>query len=117
MDVAEVPVSRTVREWTWRCRAPGSTSALDTASVGEGVDVGATGVFSPVLDGRELSFFAVSGEDGSPTIVDDDTGSTWNIFGEAVDEELTGSRLEQLVHIDTFWFAWIAFHPASVVAG
>jgi hypothetical protein len=30
--------------------------------------------------------------------------------------ELAGRQLGQLVHIDTFWFAWIAFHPASATA-
>ena len=95
---------------------PGSTSALDAAVVGQGVDVGATGVFSTTLDGRELTFSAETDADDAVTITDEETGSTWNIFGSAVAGELAGHQLEQLVHIDTFWFAWIAFHPASSVA-
>ena len=93
---------------------PGSSSALDRATVSGGVDVGATGVFSPVIDGEELTFSA-STELGVVTIRDEETGSTWNVFGEAVAGELAGTRLEQFVHIDTFWFAWIAFHPNSDV--
>jgi hypothetical protein len=96
---------------------PGSTSALDADAIGRGVDVGATGVFSSTMDGRELTFSAATVADGSAIITDDETGSTWNIFGVATDGEFTGRQLEQLVHIDTFWFAWIAFHPASAVAG
>jgi len=96
---------------------PGATSALDTEAVGDGVDVGTTGVFDPELDGRTLTFSSATGEDGTPVIVDAETGSTWSIFGEAVAGELAGRRLDQLVHIDTFWFAWIAFHPDSSVAG
>ena len=96
---------------------PGSTSALDAEAVGRGVDVGATGVFSATVDGRELTFSSTTDVDGAVTITDDETGSTWNIFGKAVDGELAGGQLEQLVHIDTFWFAWIAFHPTSSVAG
>ena len=87
---------------------PGSASALDASAVSEGVDVGATGVFSPVVDGRALTFVV---DDGA--ITDNETGSTWNIFGEAIGGELAGSKLDQRVHIDTFWFAWIAFHPDS----
>ena len=95
---------------------PGANSALDTASVRDGVDVGTTGVFDTALGGRRLTFSAAIGDDGESTIVDAETGSTWNIFGEAVSGELSGQRLEQLVHVDTFWFAWIAFHPDSRVA-
>ncbi len=90
---------------------PGSASALDASAVSGGVDVGATGVFSPVLSGQSLTFAVADG-----VITDNETGSTWNIFGEAIDGELVGSQLDQRVHIDTFWFAWIAFHPDSVIA-
>jgi hypothetical protein len=90
---------------------PGSASALDASAVSAGVDVGATGVFTPVLDGRTLTFNVDNG-----VITDNETDSTWNIFGKAVAGELTGSHLDQRVHIDTFWFAWIAFHPDSAVA-
>jgi len=96
---------------------PGSRSALDAETIGRGVDVGATGVFSTTMEGRQLTFSVAKGADGSATITDGETGSTWNVFGEAMAGELAGRQLEQLVHIDTFWFAWIAFHPASAVAG
>ncbi len=95
---------------------PGSSSALDSAEVSGGVDVGATGVFSPVVDGQTLTFTSEVDADGSATIVDAETGSTWNVFGVATSGELAGSQLDQFVHIDTFWFAWIAFHPDSAVA-
>ena len=90
---------------------PGSNSALDTADISFGEDVGTTGVFVPEVDGQRLTFAAADG-----AITDDQTGSTWNVFGEAVAGELAGAELDQLVHIDTFWFAWIAFHPDSEVA-
>ena len=94
---------------------PGSGSALDGEEVSGGVDVGATGVFSPIIDGRTLTFSAETTEAES-LITDDQTGSTWNVFGEATAGELVGTRLEQLVHIDTFWFAWVTFHPDTAVA-
>lgn len=95
---------------------PGSASALDEAQVSGGVDVGSTGVFSPDVDGQSLTFTSTTEEDGSVEITDAETGSTWNIFGEAIAGELAGTQLDQFIHIDTFWFAWIAFHPDSAVA-
>ena len=45
-------------------------------------------------------------------------GHQAGVFSPMVDgRELAAGRLDQLVHIDTFWFAWIAFHPSSSVAG
>lgn len=90
---------------------PGSASALDAGSVSDGVDVGATGVFNPVVDDQVLTFAADNG-----VITDVETRSTWNIFGKAIDGELLGRQLEQRIHIDTFWFAWIAFHPDSDIS-
>ena len=95
---------------------PGSVSALDDGQVSGGVDVGSTGVFSPIADGRTLTFESSAAADGAVEIIDEETGSTWNIFGEATAGELAGTQLDQFVHIDTFWFAWIAFHPDSAVA-
>ncbi len=90
---------------------PGSASALDASEVSGGVDVGATGVFTPVVGGETLTYSALNG-----VITDAETGSTWNIFGEAIDGDLAGTQLDQIIHVDTFWFAWIAFNPDSTVA-
>lgn len=90
----------------------GTASALDSPSIAEGVDVGSTAVFSPVVDGRPLTFTA----DGN-RFVDAETGSTWNLFGEAVDGDLAGTQLDPVVHVDTFWFAWSTFRPDTVVVG
>ena len=86
----------------------GQATALEADSVGEGRDVGSTAVFLPVIDGAELTFSA-EGEG----FVDEQTGSTWNIVGEAVDGPLTGTRLEQINHLDTFWFAWATYQPGT----
>jgi hypothetical protein len=90
---------------------PGTASALDGSSVADGQDVGATGVFVAVsADGRPLTF-SLEGE----RVVDAETGSTWNVFGEAVDGPLVGQRLEPVEHLDTFWFAWATFQPETEV--
>ncbi len=89
---------------------PGASSALDAGSVSDGFDLGATGVFSPQLDGRRLTFEA-SGSD----FLDSESGSRWNVLGRAVSGPLAGRRLDPIVHGDDFWFAWAAFKPATRV--
>jgi hypothetical protein len=89
---------------------PGTASALDAGDVAGGDDIGATGVFVPIVDGRALTF-AGDGDE----FVDDQTGSTWNLLGQAVDGPLAGSTLDAVAHVDTFWFAWSAFRPDSAI--
>lgn len=100
VDLAGEPVT----VW-WK---PGTASALEAGSVAAGRDVGATGVFRPVLDGRELIFTA----DGDG-FVDDATGSRWDILGTATSGPLQGRRLDPLAHVDTFWFAWASYLPET----
>ncbi len=82
----------------------GTLSALDSGTIANSRDVGATGVFDPNLDGRKLTFRSEGG-----TILDQETGSEWNILGQAVKGDLTGSTLAPVVHANHFWFAWAAF--------
>ena len=89
---------------------PGAASALDAASIAQGRDVGATGVFDPVVDGRELRFEA----DGD-AFVDDATGSRWDVTGLAVAGPLAGTRLTPIPHDATLWFAWAAFRPDTEI--
>ncbi len=84
----------------------GEASALDTSDISAGRDVGTVGVFSPIVDGQELTFTA-EGE----SFVDDQTSSTWNVFGEAVAGTLSGTTLEPVTFVRTFWFSWAAFRP------
>ena len=87
--------------------APGTASALDTASISDGADVGAAGVFRPVVDGRTLTLTP----HGDERFRDEQTASTWTVLGEAVDGPLTGTQLERVPHDDTFWFVQYAFRP------
>jgi hypothetical protein len=89
---------------------PGTASALGAQVVADAEDVGATGVFDPNLDGQKLTFRA----DGN-TIVDEETGSTWNILGQAVEGPLAGEELDEIVHGDHFWFSWAAFKPDTII--
>jgi hypothetical protein len=85
---------------------PGTVSALDGFSVSDGQDVGSAAAFSPVLDGRRLTF-----RTEGAAIADDETGSQWNVLGQAVSGELAGRTLEPIVGINHFWFSWAAFRP------
>ena len=89
---------------------PGARSSLDGFAVGEGREVGTTAVFEPVAGGRTLTF---ESRDGA--IVDQQTSSTWNALGKAVDGPLAGTALTPVVHTSTFWFAWSSFHQGTRV--
>ena len=72
--------------------------------------VGSSGVFEPFVDGEKLTFQFLD-----DVIVDEETGSRWNILGEAVDGPLRGSRLKAVVHGNHFWFAWAEFNPETSI--
>jgi len=91
---------------------PGTRSALDGNVIAASRDVGATGAFSALLDGDRLTF-SFDGEN----IVDDATGSVWNIQGHAVSGPLEGQTLTKIVHADHFWFAWGVFKPTTRIYG
>jgi Protein of unknown function (DUF3179) len=91
---------------------PGALSALDEHEIRRSRAVGATGVFDPVIDGRRLTF-----EPASEGFRDRETDSTWNLLGHAVKGPQAGRRLTAIPHVDAFWFAWAAFHPATSVYG
>ena len=87
----------------------GVSSALDTTRIANGDDVGATGVFVPLVGKQELTFVKERG------FVDEQTGSHWNIVGQAILGPLKGKQLERLVHADQFWFSWGAFRPDTLI--
>ncbi len=87
---------------------PGTASGLDAGGVADGFDLGASGVFSPELDGRDLTFKAAGSD-----FLDVETGSHWNLLGHAVSGPMAGRQLTLIVHGDDFWFAWAAFKPAT----
>ena len=88
----------------------GQATALESGEIAGGRDVGSVGVFIPEAGGGALTFVA---EDGG--FVDEQTGSTWNVFGEAVEGSLAGTELVEIPHLDTFWFAWFSYNPGTVL--
>jgi hypothetical protein len=88
----------------------GTTSALDAQQIASSRDVGAAAAFSRRVEGRVLTF-----KSSASGIVDRETGSRWNLFGEATSGALEGTRLEHLDAHDSFWFDWAAFHPDTLI--
>ena len=89
--------------------SPGLTSALDSAQIAEGRAIPWTQAYFAEHNDVALAF-TVHVEDEVVTLVDQ-RGSTWDDAGLAISGPDEGSRLEQAVMIDTFWFAWAAFNP------
>lgn len=89
---------------------PGTLSAFANLRTGSLDEVGATGVFEAELDGRKLTF---SPQDDN--FIDNETGSIWNILGQATEGPLAGQALTPIVHGNHFWFAWGAFKPNTSI--
>ena len=71
------------------------------------------------LGDRELTFEnATPGAEAALAVRDKETGSTWNVSGQAIDGELKGSTLEAAPHWNQlFWFSWAAFKPSTRIFG
>lgn len=90
---------------------PGAASALDAGDIDSSKEVGMALMYDRrLLSGQALSFRYVDGQ-----FVDEQTESHWNIWGEATDGPLAGSRLRQLHAYPHFWFAWAAFYPETAL--
>ena len=88
--------------------AAGTASALDAGTVAGGRDVGTANAFARNLDGQTLTFaLDVS------RIVDKETGSEWNVLGQALSGKLAGKQLTPVVAVNHFWFSWAAFKPQT----
>lgn len=71
-------------------------------------------VFSRNLGTRSLRFDVRA---TSRELVDVETSSRWNTYGECLDGKLRGSRLKALVGVRQFWWAWAAFYPNTDIYG
>ena len=69
-------------------------------------------VFDRRLDGRALEFFR---REDSPTLIDAETGSTWDFTGRASAGALSGRRLEKIPSLKDYWFDWRAYHADTGV--
>jgi hypothetical protein len=90
----------------------GVKSNLDATRVEEARDVGSSAVYVRKVDDQVLTYSATD-EDG--IFEDQETGSRWNMFGEAISGPLEGTELEPVVAGEHFWFAWAAFLSSAEV--
>ncbi|MCY3603665.1 MAG: DUF3179 domain-containing protein [Chloroflexi bacterium] len=91
--------------------APGTLSPLDDFEIAASRDIGSAAAYLAEVDGRALTFTVVS----PGRFEDDQTGSTWDVTGLALDGPLAGSRLAPVNHGTPFWFAWAAFNPRGMI--
>jgi hypothetical protein len=89
---------------------PGTASPFSGSTVADGDDVGSASSYSRELGGKRLHF-RLDGE----RIVDQETGSEWNLLGRAVRGPLAGQSLTAIVAVNHFWFSWAAFKPGTRV--
>lgn len=89
---------------------PGTRSALGSREIASAEDVGAAAVFEAHVGDRTLNFRAQG-----DVFVDEQTGSRWNIIGQAIEGPLRGKKLAPVVHANHFWFAWAAFKPGTTI--
>lgn len=90
----------------------GAASPLDAAEIDQSRETGMAALYYPEVDGQALTFTHNEG-----TITDEQTGSTWNIYGEAVEGPLAGSKLTYIDCSPRLWFAWAGTHPDTIVYG
>ena len=88
-----------------------TASALDAVDIAEGRSVGTGLAYLRTLEGRVLTFEP----QGDDTFVDLETGTVWDLLGEAVSGPLAGEQLTPAVHTNELWFAWAAFNPDAQV--
>ena len=73
-----------------------------------------TTVFSRVVNGRTLVF-----HEASPgvvnTLIDDQTHSRWTPYGECTAGKMKGQKLDTIVPLPSFWFAWAEFYPDTQI--
>jgi hypothetical protein len=66
-----------------------------------------------LTDGTTLTFESVGG--ALPIIMKDNEGTSWDIFGIAVDGPRKGTRLIPADSFISYWFAWGAFFPGAEI--
>lgn len=71
--------------------------------------------FSRKVGSRVLTF-KPAGPSGA-ALVDEQTGSRWNAYGECLDGKLKGTKLEVVIPLPSFWFSWAEFFPKTEIYG
>ena len=70
-----------------------------------------TTAFIARVKGTPLKFAAANAE--ASELIDDQTKSHWNAYGECISGSLKGAQLSALILEPEYWFAWSEFHPET----
>jgi hypothetical protein len=89
---------------------PGVASALDSPDISRGRDVGTATVYDRTVEGQLLTFRWDKGK-----FLDNETGSEWDIWGQAVAGPLQGKQLTKILNTTHFWFSWSTFNKGTEV--
>jgi hypothetical protein len=65
------------------------------------------------VKGTRLKFVAANAE--ASELMDDQTKSRWNAYGECISGALKGTQLKSLILEPEYWFAWSEFHPGTKI--
>lgn len=90
----------------------GTLSALDAGEIARSRKVPSATAFARTVNGQVLTFKRTQG-----VVTDEETHSTWNLLGHAVDGPLKSTQLDALDSGVHFAFAWLAFRPQSTIYG
>jgi hypothetical protein len=71
--------------------------------------------FSRAVAGRTLTFKYARAGNMSSGMVDEETSSTWDFYGQCVGGKLKGQKLEVVIPQPSLWFAWAEFHPDTEI--
>ena len=88
----------------------GTLSALDAETIRDSRTIPSATAFERRLEGNVLTFETREGR-----IYDPQTGSQWNLLGQAIDGKLKGRRLQAVEGGVHFAFAWLAFAPDAEI--
>ncbi|MHA1947849.1 MAG: DUF3179 domain-containing protein [Candidatus Hodarchaeales archaeon] len=65
--------------------------------------------FSAEVNENTLNFKKIESTSDPTTILEDETGSLWNIWGEAVEGPMKGENLDQIAGYNAYWFSAVVF--------
>jgi hypothetical protein len=73
--------------------------------------------FDRKADGKKLTFeLATPGSSRFPfQLTDNQTGSTWDLDGQAVDGPMNGAQLTPIATFSAMWFAWAELHRGTQI--
>lgn len=117
--VAGCKVTETTRktndEPSARTDAPGDVDDSPVTVMPGGERVRASDVDLPAVDDNAGGQGVWVPEAGDFVLRDRQTGSYWNLRGEAYRGPLKGETLEQVSAFNSFWFAWSVFYHGSEI--